>query len=58
MTDSVAAREGDAILTRRGHWHGFDSNSNEEVTPVWGWSGAGSIDSAGYEVSHQSDLDH
>lgn len=48
--------EGDVVFTTRGHWHGFDNTSNEEVILVWGWSGAGSLDSAGYEVS-EADVD-
>jgi quercetin dioxygenase-like cupin family protein len=45
------AAEGDVVFTERGHWHGFDNTSDEEVILVWGWSGAGSLDAAGYEVS-------
>ncbi len=41
---------GDVIFTRRGHWHGFNNTSDEEVVLVWGWSGAGSLEAAGYEV--------
>jgi uncharacterized cupin superfamily protein len=47
-----AAGEGDVVFTTRGHWHGFNNTSDEEVILVWGWSGAGSLESAGYEVSH------
>lgn len=46
------AGEGDVVFTTRGHWHGFNNTSDEEVVLVWGWSGAGSLESAGYEVSH------
>jgi quercetin dioxygenase-like cupin family protein len=45
------AAEGDVVFTERGHWHGFDNTSDEEVILVWGWSGAGSLEAAGYEVS-------
>lgn len=45
------AGEGDVVFTKRGHWHGFNNTSDEEVVLVWGWSGAGSLESAGYEVS-------
>jgi len=48
---SEPAAEGDVVFTERGHWHGFDNTSDEEVILVWGWSGAGSLESAGYEVS-------
>jgi len=43
--------EGDVVFTPRGHWHGFNNTSDQEVTLVWGWSGAGSLEAAGYEVS-------
>ena len=45
------AGKGDVVFTRRGHWHGFNNTSNEEVVLIWGWSGAGSLEAAGYEVS-------
>jgi quercetin dioxygenase-like cupin family protein len=45
------AVEGDVVFTRRGHWHGFNNTGDEDVTLVWGWSGAGSLDAAGYELS-------
>jgi hypothetical protein len=38
------------VLTRRGHWHGFNNTGDEDVTLVWGWSGAGSLEAAGYEL--------
>ncbi|MDP2707981.1 MAG: cupin domain-containing protein, partial [Burkholderiales bacterium] len=41
--------EGDVAFTPRGHWHGFKNTSNEDVVLVWGWSGAGSLEAAGYE---------
>jgi quercetin dioxygenase-like cupin family protein len=44
------ASEGDVVLTRRGHWHGFNNTGDEDVTLVWGWSGAGSLEAAGYEL--------
>lgn len=44
------AREGDVVFTRRGHWHGFNNTGDVDVTLVWGWSGAGSLDAAGYEI--------
>ncbi|MGH8911206.1 MAG: cupin domain-containing protein [Acidimicrobiia bacterium] len=48
--EDETAGEGDAIFTRRGHWHGFNNTGEEDVTLVWGWSGAGSLDAAGYEL--------
>jgi len=44
------AAEGDVVLTRRGHWHGFNNTGDQDVTLVWGWSGAGSLEAAGYEL--------
>ena len=41
---------GDVIYTPRGHWHGFDNTSDEDVLLIWGWSGAGSLEAAGYEL--------
>jgi quercetin dioxygenase-like cupin family protein len=41
---------GDVIFTPRGHWHGFDNTGDEDVVLIWGWSGAGSLEQAGYAV--------
>lgn len=41
---------GDVIFTPRGHWHGFDNTGDRDVVLVWGWSGAGSLQAAGYEI--------
>ena len=48
--EDQGAQEGDVIFTRRGHWHGFNNTGDEDVTLLWGWSGAGSLDDAGYEL--------
>lgn len=45
-----ASGEGDVIFTPRGHWHGFNNTGSEDVVIVWGWSGAGSLGAAGYEI--------
>lgn len=42
--------QGDVVYTERGHRHGFNNTSEEEIELVWGWSGAGSLEAAGYEV--------
>jgi len=49
------AREGDVVFTPRGQWHGFKNTTEEDVVLAWGWSGAGSLEDAGYEadVTHQ-----
>jgi quercetin dioxygenase-like cupin family protein len=45
-----ASQAGDVIYTPRGNWHGFDNTSDEDVLLLWGWSGAGSLEAAGYEL--------
>ncbi len=50
--DREPAGKGDVIFTPRGHWHGFDNTGDEDVILAWGWSGAGSLETAGYEVDH------
>lgn len=42
--------QGDVVFTPRGHWHGFNNTSDKDVLLVWGWSGAGSLEAAGYEI--------
>ena len=49
------AHAGDVIYTPRGNWHGFDNTSDEEVLLFWGWSGAGSLEAAGYAVPGAED---
>ena len=44
------SRAGDVVYTPRGHWHGFDNTGDEDVLLIWGWSGAGSLEAAGYEL--------
>jgi quercetin dioxygenase-like cupin family protein len=41
---------GDVIYTPRGNWHGFDNTSDEYVLLIWGWSGAASLEEAGYAI--------
>lgn len=45
------AAEGDVVMTPAGHWHGFNNTSDEDVLLIWGWSGAGSLEAAGYELA-------
>ena len=45
------AAKGDVVFTPRGHWHGFDNTGDKDVVLVWGWSGAGSLEAAGYETT-------
>ena len=42
------------IFTPRGNFHGFDNTSDEDVLLIWGWSGAGSLDAAGYELPEEN----
>jgi quercetin dioxygenase-like cupin family protein len=42
--------EGDVVFTPAGFYHGFRNTSDDDVVLVWGWSGAGSLDAAGYEL--------
>lgn len=49
------ASAGDVIYTPRGNWHGFDNTSDEDVLLLWGWSGAGSLEAAGYTIPGESD---
>ena len=44
------SRAGDVIYTPRGNWHGFDNTGDEDVLLFWGWSGAGSLEAAGYAL--------
>jgi mannose-6-phosphate isomerase-like protein (cupin superfamily) len=44
------SKAGDVVFTPRGHWHGFDNTSDEDVLLIWGWSGAGSLEAAGYAI--------
>lgn len=48
--DDEPSGAGDVVFTPRGHWHGFNNTSKEDVVLVWGWSGAGSLEAAGYEI--------
>jgi quercetin dioxygenase-like cupin family protein len=49
-TGMEPSRAGDVIWTPRGNWHGFDNTGDEDVLLIWGWSGAGSLEAAGYEI--------
>jgi quercetin dioxygenase-like cupin family protein len=41
---------GDVIFTPAGRFHGVNNTSDEDVLLIWGWSGAGSLQAAGYEL--------
>ena len=49
-TGEEPAGADDVIFTQAGHVHGFNNRSDEDVLLLWGWSGAGSLDAAGYEL--------
>jgi len=42
--------KGDVIFTPRDKYHGFDNTGEVDAVLVWGWNGAGSLESSGYEV--------
>ena len=44
---------GDVIFTPRGTYHGFDNTGQEDVVLIWGWSGAGSLEQAGYAIPEE-----
>jgi quercetin dioxygenase-like cupin family protein len=49
------SQAGDVIFTPRGNWHGFDNVSDDDVVLLWGWSGAGSLEAAGYALPGEDD---
>ena len=49
-TGREPSQAGDVVFTPRGHWHGFDNTSEEDVLLFWGWRGAGSLEQAGYTL--------
>jgi quercetin dioxygenase-like cupin family protein len=53
-TGREASRAGDVIFTPRGNFHGFDNTSDEDVLLIWGWSGAGSLEAAGYDLPEEN----
>jgi quercetin dioxygenase-like cupin family protein len=54
-TGREPSKAGDVIYTSRGNWHGFDNTSDEDVLLFWGWSGAGSLEAAGYAIPGPDD---
>jgi quercetin dioxygenase-like cupin family protein len=49
-TGREPSKAGDVIYTPHGNWHGFDNTGDEDVLLIWGWSGAGSLEAAGYAI--------
>ena len=49
-TGREPSKAGDVIYTPRGNRHGFDNTGDEDVLLIWGWSGAGSLEAAGYAI--------
>jgi quercetin dioxygenase-like cupin family protein len=57
-TGREPSKAGDVIFTPRGNWHGFDNTGDEDVLLIWGWSGAGSLETAGYAIpAHGEEFD-
>ena len=54
-TGREPSEAGDVIYTPRGNWHGFDNTSDEDVLLIWGWSGAASLEEAGYAIPDPGD---
>jgi quercetin dioxygenase-like cupin family protein len=54
-TGREPSKAGDVIFTPRGNWHGFDNTSDGDVLLLWGWSGAGSLEAAGYAIPGPDD---
>jgi quercetin dioxygenase-like cupin family protein len=54
-TGRAPSRAGDVIFTPRGNWHGFDNTGDEDVELFWGWSGAASLEEAGYAIPGPED---
>jgi quercetin dioxygenase-like cupin family protein len=54
-TGRAPSEAGDVIYTPRGNWHGFDNTSDEDVLLIWGWSGAASLEEAGYAIPDPGD---
>lgn len=49
--DEVPVRAGQVAFHPKGIWHGFRNTSDsEEAEVIWAWGGAGSRETAGYEV--------
>jgi quercetin dioxygenase-like cupin family protein len=46
----VPSGEGDVVFTPGGRTHGFNNTSDQDVLLIWGWSGAGSLETAGYQL--------
>lgn len=59
--DREPAGAGDVVYTPRGSWHGFDNTGDEDVLLIWGWSGAGNLEQAGYAIpdhGHEPGMGH
>ncbi|MEO7982235.1 MAG: cupin domain-containing protein, partial [Sporichthyaceae bacterium] len=59
--DREPARAGDVVYTPRGSWHGFGNTGDEDVLLIWGWSGAGNLEQAGYAIpdhGHEPGMGH
>lgn len=49
--EEVLVGPGEVVFIPKNEWHGFRNPSNtEEVAVLWGWGGAGTKDTAGYEA--------
>ena len=52
--EEIPVGPGDIVFTRANEWHGFRNDSDTEpAVLLWGWGGAGSIDTANYEAREE-----
>ena len=51
----VPIAAGDIVFTPRDEYHGVANTSDETLTTLWGYTGAGSLEEAGYELPADDD---
>lgn len=52
--DAIALGRGEAVFVPRNAYHGFENDSDDEAVMAWCYSGAASLDEAGF-VTRQED---
>lgn len=48
--EEVPVKAGQIVFHPRNTWHGIRNTGDDEIELIWAWAGAGSRDTAGYEV--------
>lgn len=60
--NEIPVKAGDVAFHKKGVWHGFrNTSATEEAEMIWGWAGASSKVTAGYELrypTHTEDHSH